>query len=77
MECFRGPHKLHSRNAFAGRTKRIRGPHAARGPYVVQACSSLFTLAQSRDIRDTATHTFYTEKQLKIKQRAALLIGLS
>ena len=26
-----------AQTAFAGRTKRIRGPHAARGPYVVQA----------------------------------------
>ena len=41
------------------------------------ASANLFTLAQSRDIRDTATHTFYTEKQLKSKQRAAPLIGLS
>ena len=47
----------------------------------VEAClfasANLFTLAQSRDIRDTATHTFYAEKQLKSKQRAVPLIGLS
>jgi len=24
---------------YAGRTNILRGPHAARGPYVVQACT--------------------------------------